>query len=160
MMRVKDRQQSPPGGYSFTEPSTAVKFHAWNLQALFGMVRKHRIANKIPQAKPLQIDVEEQICIARPELCWEVNEKGDRITMYQLGGDFVKAMWRWAKAGFEIVPTEIFDERKNTCLTCEFWRGYHDYGVGYCGKCGCAAGRVSVKQWMATEKCPQNKWKR
>jgi len=161
MLRVKDRDGSPLGGYWFTEPTTKARIQAWNLGKLFVLVHQHRVANKVPLGPNIAYEVEEQICGERPHLCWEQPAPGGgpAINLFQMGGDFVKAMWRWGRAGFATVSGEVFEERKNTCLACEWWRGYHDYGIGYCGQCGCAAGKVSVKQWLATEKCPKGKWK-
>jgi hypothetical protein len=65
--------------------------------------------------------------------------------------NFGSAMARWAKSGMKTVNETEYNERLSICRKCEYWK---EEGIGRCMKCGCAG----IKLWLATEKCPINKW--
>ena len=69
-------------------------------------------------------------------------------TLTDLLANFTGAMARWASSGFPLVTKETFDARFATCSACEHWAGKT------CRKCGC----TKLKLWLATERCPLDKW--
>ncbi len=74
--------------------------------------------------------------------------------------NFSLAMGKWIKAGFKVVDQEKHNARAAICqgneLTpkCDFWEPGARLGMGKCKKCGC----TKMKLWLATEKCPVDKW--
>lgn len=49
------------------------------------------------------------------------------------------------------VPSEVREERLNTCLDCEeLFRP-----TNTCKMCGCF---MDIKTWMPSQKCPMDKW--
>lgn len=54
-------------------------------------------------------------------------------------------------SGFSHVSKEEQERRLEICYTCEFW----DSSQGRCSKCGCFG---TFKTWLATQKCPVDKW--
>ena len=70
--------------------------------------------------------------------------------------NFGSAAKRWVKAGFEVVPKAVFDNRSKICEECPFWSGNTTpgYPINFCTKCGC----TKLKAYLPTEKCPIGKW--
>jgi hypothetical protein len=78
--------------------------------------------------------------------------KPKRVSLGRAVLDFAGAMWRWGKAGLKIVTQEEHDARLAHCeQPCEHWLP----STGQCDLCRCF---TEQKTWMATEKCPVNKW--
>jgi len=72
-------------------------------------------------------------------------------TTAEMAKNFTSSMARWVGAGFKTVDEELYNKRLLTCRECEHWK---EAGIGRCMKCGCAG----IKLWLATEKCPIDKW--
>lgn len=66
---------------------------------------------------------------------------------------FKAAMGRWAAAGFRVVGWEVLKERRAICRRCPHW--VRRSLVPKCAVCGCAG----LKLWLATEGCPEGRWK-
>lgn len=151
MARVKDHQLVPKGGYQFREDG--VEFSANTIGVLMRQVYAYRLANKklLQTKSQLQAEIEEAVCKERPQLC--VEDDG-QLTVIKMAANFAMALIRWGKAGFPLVSETTFDQRKKTCLECPHIRGWKDAGMTACSLCGCVNGSVSVKLWLATERCP------
>lgn len=80
------------------------------------------------------------------------------IPLIENAKHFIKAMKDWNRGGRLRVSEETFNQRKSTCLACPNWRGLHSAEVGFCSLCKCSAGKLSLKLWIPTEKCPAGKW--
>lgn len=154
MLRVKDRQHVPKGGYSHTCPHCGYTFQAHTLGRLTAEVRKHRTANAIVVPPNLTAELEDQWCQSHPTLCEDA--PGTPPTLIQQASNFAKSMWRWSTAGFPTVEEAVFNHRAAICQGCNHFKGWGDLGVGRCKLCGCVAGQKSMKLWMATERCPDN----
>lgn len=63
----------------------------------------------------------------------------------------VVAAGKAVTSGFAHVSKEEQERRLEICYTCEFW----DSSQGRCSKCGCFG---AFKTWLATQKCPVDKW--
>jgi len=63
--------------------------------------------------------------------------------------EFLKAMLRWALSRFAAVSIKEYFQRRVLCSDCTTKRT--------CPKCGCF---LWLKARMATEKCPEGKWKK
>ena len=70
--------------------------------------------------------------------------------------NLTKALSKWAKSGFKVADKDTIEDRKSNCESCEFWKHNGNMGLGKCNhaECGC----TKVKWWLATEKCPIDKW--
>ena len=69
--------------------------------------------------------------------------------------NFARAAGRVATQGFQPVPEDVYRMRLNACRSCDQWHEAFLGGLGRCRSCGCARGKL----WLATEKCPREKWK-
>ena len=61
------------------------------------------------------------------------------------------------------VSDEIFNKRKEICLSCPSLGKLPDSELGFCNSCGCGANpraRLDVKLTVAGTECPLNKWGR
>jgi hypothetical protein len=54
-----------------------------------------------------------------------------------------------AELGIDAASAEVFETRKNICLSCD------EYDFGVCNACGCF---TSAKCKLSSEKCPKEKW--
>lgn len=64
---------------------------------------------------------------------------------------FAKATARFVSAGMPVLPEVSFAMRLRECRACENWRE----AEARCARCGCR----QLKLWMATEQCPEGRWK-
>ena len=108
---------------------------------------------------------EERLCQESPQGCIELEDippEPPESGWAKLSLKFAAAMFTWAKAGFKVVPWATFKSRLETCRgspttpRCEQFRPHDVFGMGRCGKCGC----TTLKLFLATERCPLNKWPR
>jgi hypothetical protein len=53
---------------------------------------------------------------------------------------------------FKFVPTDVQNERKRICATCEYRK---EALIDYCSMCGCA---IQAKTKLRLTKCPVGKW--
>lgn len=77
-------------------------------------------------------------------------------TLAEMAENFAGALVRWAAAGFALVPEEVYRARLAICRSCYYWDEHARLGYGKCQhpKCGCSKG----KQWLKSERCPDQKW--
>lgn len=77
-------------------------------------------------------------------------------TPSQMAANFLTATSAWASAGFPVVTQAQYQARLAVCGQCVFWNPSARLGLGKCTQphCGC----TKFKLWMATEKCPIDKW--
>lgn len=164
-LRLRDNLYVPNGGYQFYEENVPKPFIATSVSRLVQFVKEYRCANKLspcldgkqgPQMDgPLREEIEKQLCEKRPNLC--VDELG-KPGLWQKAVNFAAASVEWAKEGFPATDEATYKFRSDTCRACPYFRGWQKDGIGTCRKCGCAVGTISLKLWMATTRCPENKW--
>lgn len=63
--------------------------------------------------------------------------------------NFGKASAKFLGSGGKVVSEEVRNKRLDLCMVCP------DRNVDRCGLCSCF---ISAKTWVATEKCPADKW--
>jgi len=80
-----------------------------------------------------------------------INKRMTAPSISSMASNFTSSMAKWVGAGFKTVDEELYNKRLLTCRECEHWK---EAGIGRCMKCGCAG----IKLWLATEKCPIDKW--
>ncbi|MBB1642971.1 hypothetical protein [Sphingobacterium sp. UME9] len=93
---------------------------------------------------------------------YELYQIPENHSNMQLAKKATKALLEWGKTGFHTVSKEIYEQRLNSCNTCEFIRN-PPHQLAYkvklksesdpriCGACGCG---ISRKARLATETCP------
>ena len=108
---------------------------------------------------------EERVCDASPDGCIELEDvtpEPPSSSWMKLALQFTGAMVGWAKSGFRVVRWDTFKARLTACRgdagtpRCPMFRPHDVFGMGRCGKCGC----TSLKLFLATERCPLDKWPR
>lgn len=77
-------------------------------------------------------------------------------TVAALATNFAGALSRWTAAGFPTVSPEVYAFRSGVCDACQYWDPAARFGLGKCNAPGC--GCTSLKRWLATEKCPLDRW--
>ena len=137
--------------YSIYEPRSETIIRATTIDSLILRLRQHFA--RLGQGN-LSFE------LARALVCDEFpSECEPQIpSLLEAARNFIKAMKQWHSQGRPIVPDEVFEERKAVCLVCEHWRGWHSGEIGYCSRCKCGSGKLSLKLKMATEHCPLYKW--
>lgn len=152
MMVPKDINQTPPGTWKYTHPTTGTVISgAYSLGRIISMVREYDQANGFETPRDIAQLIVEQTCERSPEYC--VNTEPP--TYAQRAVSFARAATDWLASGFKSVPHDVFESRKQICLQCPYWRGESMMGYGSCGKCGCSA----LKLFLPNQKCPDNRWK-
>lgn len=68
-----------------------------------------------------------------------------------------RALLKWARAGFPVADEATITQRRAACQSCPHWQAQARRGLGKCGhaKCGC----TKLKWWLATERCPDGRWR-
>lgn len=68
----------------------------------------------------------------------------------------VKELKIWRRAGLPVSGRWVRQARAAACAACSYWSATGNLGLGECRApgCGCTRG----KRWLATAKCPLNKW--
>jgi hypothetical protein len=157
--RILNPERVPPGGnYRYVVPESGMEFLGQTPGVVLVKVRAHCVANNFP-LRHLEQRITDQFCERHPELCEEVDEATGQPTLAELAKRFAVAMKSWASSGFKIVTSEQFAERRDICMTCNYWQGDGaNVGTGRCGKCGCSG----LKLFAASERCPEDppKWDR
>lgn len=154
-LAIRDRSHVPPGGgFTYTQPESGVAFRHHSLDALFGQVKKHRLANNYPVGSNFRGEIEAAICEAQPDICGDFTPP-EPMTKAKLLLQFAKALLGWAADGCRVVGKEQFAARWEICTGCPYWGGDGAaFGLGRCGKCGCSG----LKLHAANERCPIGKW--
>jgi len=78
--------------------------------------------------------------------------KKNKLSVFQMVKNFAKETVEYAKQGAPNVNESDYQDRLNTCNSCEHLRAKE----GRCGLCGCV---VEHKAKWATSKCPDDRWK-
>lgn len=70
MLRLKTKQEIPPGEYPFVDPDTGYRMKGGSLGETIGLARKHRIANGLDIPNDFDAQVEHFICARlSPQWC-------------------------------------------------------------------------------------------
>jgi len=80
-----------------------------------------------------------------------VDESMPELTWPQVTGHFAAAMVRWAAHGLPLTSEDVHGERNLTCAGCPRRKGH------WCSICRCL---LYLKSKVATEQCPEYRWKR
>lgn len=75
--------------------------------------------------------------------------KATEPSLLRKGFSAAKALARFLGSGIQRVPPEVYQQRQQTCGTCDQHTGLR------CRVCGCF---TSVKAWLPHEECPLKKW--
>ena len=83
-----------------------------------------------------------------------VETSGELPSGFDMMKNFTASALAWAASGFLLVSKVAFDQRMSVCNVCPFWKPRVRFTLGKCEKCGC----TKLKQWLATERCPDERW--
>ena len=78
------------------------------------------------------------------------------MTLLDMAKNFAGEVATWVKEGVPTVSEDEFKKRADICSGCEFFDPEAFGGRGRCKQCGCS----SWKLFLATSKCPVDKWGR
>lgn len=147
----------PPGGWvKYIDPDTKEVIGHPYLKNVRAFARGHRLKRGLPIPVDWDQKFSEVICEHNPQMCAEIPTLTEKAS--QLGRSLIK----WAMSGFKVVSEDGYNARLAVCSgdpekglpVCEWFKGVRGVGRIACGKCGCSR----VKFYLATEKCPLNKW--
>lgn len=154
MLTITHRNNVPPGGgWVYIQPESGMAFKHPDLNRVKEMVKQHRLANNYPIGLEFDREIEDFICTSNPELCGD-STPINQLTFLQRVAKFSSSAVHWVASGFKVVTAEQYQQRLNTCNSCDRWHGEKYFGLGQCGSCGC----TGVKLFAATEECPMKKW--
>jgi len=125
-------QQTPPGGWPYTDPDTGRKFNHYVLQVLKQDVRNHRKANNLPVAPDLNDQIEDQICKSvPPEWCGGVGSESRLPPLsFSQAIHGTALLMDWVAHGTPLVDQAEANSRSRTCAHC-----YANSGIEGCSNC-------------------------
>ena len=71
MLRVREKQTTPPDGWRYRQRESGKLITATSFPNLVAAVREHRIANGYPIQMDMEVEVEEGVCKEVPDVCYE-----------------------------------------------------------------------------------------
>lgn len=125
MLRILNKTDVPPGGWSYTEKNTGYEMTSLTLLGLFEQVEAHRKANGISYGAGWKLILEMEIC-AQDKMrrhCGEPAPAGpmDSERQFQMRdlGVFFRTIRRWvSKNRLAIVSKELVKSRAEVCRKC------------------------------------------
>lgn len=151
--------ECPPGGYSYTQPETGIKFSHYDWNAFTEAIRSHREGNSIPLPPDWRDRLKSELCEANMpawrNFCKRCDSPKGVIRPFSIEAAkaFVKFMGTWLAGGGGYVSQEEAEARANTCLGCEFMT----QSVGKCGSCYNAVLEIIYKLVKGRETSQQDK---
>jgi len=110
--------ETPPGGWSYTDPRTSIKYVEYSISAILTKCYKSWIANDIAIPADWQALIRQEICEQRPDIeCREVGEP-ERFTTYADVERFAGTLKNWLAQGAQWVPIEEAERRAAICVAC------------------------------------------
>lgn len=157
-LTFRDISWTPPQGWTFIDPHTQHQHRASSFQQLLDNIRRYRRMNNLPTEASMEQQVIDAICARIPTQCREAHAP----SLTQLAQTFAGSMVAWVKQGAPVLTWEQMMSRRDVCTgsvekgtsACPQWHGDAGFHMGRCGQCGC----LSLKLFLATEKCPLGKW--
>jgi len=146
---IINKHRVPPGGYYFIT-ETGFKIENSGLDGLKTKVAHYYEQNGIKKS-PKEVDrsVENQVCERIPsEFCQGPPSAARKAKT------FSEAMIKFAMSGFETVDEETYNQRFETCDSCEHYGPNGLFGLANCRLCGC----YGLKLFLPSQTCPADKW--
>ena len=110
--------ETPPGGWSYTDPRTQIAYKEHALTAVLQKVYRSWIANDTPIPADWQALIRQEICEQRPDIeCREIGEP-ERFTTYADVERFAGTLKNWLAQGAQWVPIEEAERRAAICAAC------------------------------------------
>jgi hypothetical protein len=146
----------PPGSWRFQSEEFGLNVQRPQWAFLLEEVRNMYFNNDKPVPANLSFIIQDWLCDQikiehQTAWCHDVTPPS-KMDMLKRAAHALK---EWASKGFPLVTDEQLLERRATCEQCPMWKGDSGLGLGACGACGC----TGLKLTVATENCPQGKWK-
>lgn len=114
----------PPGGFSYTEPESGVRFRHIVFADLLEKVRLHRIANGYPLPPGWEETVEDEACATQPTNIWryvdgeQTQAEPPRRLHISDVKNFARVVGAWMGTGAEYVETQEAERRADICMAC------------------------------------------
>lgn len=120
-----DHPQSPPGGYSFPDPS-GVLLKADNLRGLLGRIASFRATNGFAPGNPA-VELETYCKANHP---WLVTKVGINPVGYEDPvARWINRMWTTPPKEREFSDAEIVRVRLDTCAACPHYSSFHPFSL-------------------------------
>jgi hypothetical protein len=118
-MMIQDKSTVPPGGWCYDQPETGAHFKAMSWSRLCRLVRQHRQGNGLDIEDGWELRLEEQWCLANPDLCGVGTPRTQKKNAPGWGAvvQFARTMWEWAKSG-QLATQEEAERRAAICAMC------------------------------------------
>jgi len=125
----------PPGGWSYKDPDSGVPFKEAHIEALVGLVRRHRIANDLVVGGEWLAHFYNELCLQNPKApCSDASEQVHYVNADDLSS-FLTTLVAQRESGKTQVDQEEYDRRVDICMRCP------KMGHVGCSSCG-AFGRL------------------
>jgi hypothetical protein len=161
MLSSVDPGLVPPGGWRWKHPATSYVVRGSSFAQVLAAARQFLAANQLPVPR----DLDQQILgFIREEIRAEADRKGLNVNEFfadteppspaERARNFARAMVDWARSGFAVADQKLYEQRREICEGCYYWRGETALGYGSCAKCGC----TGLKLFVKGQTCPIGKW--
>lgn len=150
MKKVKDNSSVPRNGWTYVDPDDGQVIKSPYFNVLMGRAKDYRRANNFPVGAQFNEQFEQILCEHNPDACIDFVPP----TEMDRASNFVKALAKWAKAGFPVRSKEESEAVLAICRDCNFYDGENGILKVVCKLCRCSRKKVAFR----TEKCPQGKW--
>ncbi len=112
--------ETPPGGWSYTDPRTSIKYVEYSISAILTKCYKSWIANDIPIPADWQALIRQEICEQRPDIeCREIGEPETYVTVDDIAR-FGSTAKNWLENGGTWVDKPEAERRAAICADCVF----------------------------------------
>lgn len=123
MMRIINKVEVPPGGWTYYVPQTGTQLDGQSYQALVVNVTEHLLANRLPVMPDIEDRIEHQICRRLPpERCKirlpKGTDLGTRLNLGQIMAGTMTVL-HWLATGAAKVTQEEADARAAICVRCQ-----------------------------------------
>jgi hypothetical protein len=133
---IINHDESPPGGWYYTQPESGRHFRHYAYQAFLDQIRDHRLGNEYPVSPDWIKEIENQMCLDHPEwgntVCRRTDARsGTRRHSFAATMSFFQMLGKWILSGLPHVEPEVAEERAKICATCPN-NVRSEFGCGNC----------------------------
>ena len=141
-----NKDQTPPGGWDYTQPETGSHFNGYAYTRWLDQIRTHRFANDLPISADFNMEMDDQLVKRHPE--WVQMGIARRIKhdfkvrRFSFAGTlgFLKMLYNWNRDGRPMVDQSEAERRARICETCPY-----NQKLSF----GCGACFSTVMEWIA-----------
>jgi len=120
MLEPVNKNETPPGGYKYTDPRTGMKFDDNSIFGIYPRVSRAWFANDIEFPDNWKAVIDHEICEQNPQM--ESREIGvpERVLTFQDVERFASSVKKWLEKGAQFVSSEEAERRAAICAKCQF----------------------------------------